>query len=306
MSKKPNTKNNTEVSSTSFSNLPDQWSYTLQSEDREQTLAKVLRAHLPEGLSWKQVRRLVHTGKVFLDGQRLNDPAWRPQHGTQLELKMSAPRNLHMGELQTSRVLWIDVHLVVIDKPSGLLSYAFESQAEEPCAELYTRGAIQQLRKGNMKDPLFLVHVLDKGCSGAMLFARNRNVQKQLQRQFEQRDTQRVFQAIVHGHPKTGRLHSWMVDDRGDGYRGSVSEPNHRPRYAKEALTHVLEVERLTKAAIVTCQPETQRTHQVRIHLSEQKHPIFGDHVYLKAQKFAIPTQTPTISRLALHSSKIS
>ncbi|MCB9638578.1 MAG: RluA family pseudouridine synthase [Myxococcales bacterium] len=287
---------------------PDHWSHTLVHDDRSQTIAALLRSYSPNPLSWNAARALVQSGKVFLDDERLSDPAWRPQHGHVLHVKMSTPRRVLTGELAPERILWVDKHLVVIDKPTDLLSYAYAGQEGEPSAELFTRGALQHIRKGRAKEPLFLVHRLDKDSSGVMLFARNREIKDALKEQFATHQAKREYRAIVAGHPKDGTIRSWLVDDRGDGYRGSVPEREAQRREAKEAITHVACLEQFAQAALISCRLETGRTHQIRIHLSEAGCPLLGDKVYTKACKIRgnLPeTPIPSSKRLALHALRL-
>ncbi len=289
-------------------NRPDQWSHTLVDADREETIAALLRRYAPSGLSWNAARQLVWSGKVYLDEERLGDPAWRPKHGRILAVRMSTPRRVLAGELDPARILFVDEHLVVIDKPTDLLSYAYAQQAGEPSAELLTRGALQHIRKGRAKDPLFLVHRLDKDSSGVMIFARSRESKDTLKEQFATHQAQREYRAIVAGHPKDGTIRSWISEDRGDSYRGSVPEFEIERRDAKEAITHVTCLERFAHATLIACRLETGRTHQIRIHLSEAGCPLLGDKVYSKACRIrgklpAFPI--PESKRLALHALRL-
>ena len=287
----------------------EQWSCTLAAEDREETIAAILRKYTPAPLSWNQARQLVLSGKVFLDGERLSDPAWRAKRGEVVSVQMSAPRRALQGELETERILWVDEHIVIINKPPGLLSYAYEHQEGEPSAEILTRGALQRIRKGRAKDPLFLVHRLDKDCSGVMLFARSKEAKKALKDQFAAHEAEREYRALAAGHPQGGTVRGWITDDRGDGYRGSVPEELAEVKHAQEAITHIKILERFQHATLIACRLETGRTHQIRIHLSEKGCPLLGDPVYIKACRAAnklIPLDIPEAKRLALHAYRLN
>ncbi len=289
-------------------NQPDQWSHPLTTEDREETIAALLRRYAPATLSWNAARELVWSGKVYLDDERMDDPALRPKHGDVLYVRMSTPRRVLTGELDPARLLFVDEHLVVIDKPTELLSYAYAEQAGEPSAEMLTRGALQHIRKGRAKDPLFLVHRLDKDSSGVMIFARNREIKDALKEQFVSHQAQREYRAIVAGHPTDGTIRSWIAEDRGDSYRGSVPEIEAVRRDAKEAITHVTCLERFAHATLIACRLETGRTHQIRIHLSEAGCPLLGDKVYAKACRIRgkLPSfPIPESKRLALHALRL-
>jgi len=80
-----------------------------------------------------------------------------------------------------------------------------------------------------------------------------------------------------------GTLRSFLVENRGDGLRGSRRSAGRKPpAEGREAITHVEPVEGLVGATLVACRLETGRTHQIRIHLSESGHPLLGERVYVR------------------------
>ena len=103
------------------------------------------------------------------------------------------------------------------------------------------------------------------------------------------------------GRVKAGRIHTFLVRDRGDGRRGSTAVEG----VGKEAITHVEPVESLRDYTLVSCRLETGRTHQIRIHLAELGHPVCGDRVYVHRKdgtRFADRAGAP---RLALHATEL-
>ena len=93
----------------------------------------------------------------------------------------------------------------------------------------------------------------------------------------------RRYLAIAHGDVRSRTIRSFLMEDRGDGLRGSArGTPGEG---AREAITHVEKLEALTggtAATLVACRLETGRTHQIRIHLSESGHPLVGERVYIR------------------------
>jgi 23S rRNA pseudouridine1911/1915/1917 synthase len=120
------------------------------------------------------------------------------------------------------------------------------------------------------------VHRIDKDTSGLVVFARNPRAESHLGRQFRAHTVQRLYLALVRGRARSARIESRLVNDRGDGRRGSTSEPEA----GQLAVTHVRVVEELGDYTLVECRLETGRTHQVRIHFGEAGTPLCGERVY--------------------------
>ena len=120
------------------------------------------------------------------------------------------------------------------------------------------------------------VHRLDRETSGLMVFARTAAAEKHLGQQFRAHSIQRRYVAVVQGVVESQTIESRLVRDRGDGRRGSTSLPNA----GKRAVTHVRPIERLGDYTLIECRLETGRTHQIRIHLAENGHPLCGEKVY--------------------------
>jgi len=284
----------------------DGWFCLLTKEDQGETYAAIVRKYAPESISWNRAKQQIRSGKVFLDQSRITDPAKRHEKGKKLEVRMSTPRVSGFGELTPEQVLYVDRHIVVVDKPAELVTVSYNEE-EPDSLEHRTRGTLQMLRKGNANAPLFLVHRLDKNTSGVLVFARSKKAFNILRKQFDDHTIVRSYRAIVAGIPRSGRLESWLVEDRGDGYRGAVVQRQARKMGAKKAIMYTKVLERFKDVSYVECLLETGRTHQIRIQLSEQGNPVVGDFVYLKAcrlrdQEFP---NLPEFSRHALHAHKI-
>ena len=148
---------------------------------------------------------------------------------------------------------------------------------------------------------LMIVHRLDRGASGVLVFARTWTAKIGLAAQFKQHSPTRQYLALVHGHAASGTIESHLLADRGDGRRGSSeSSPHAKVRRAgkgRRALTHVECLQKLAGASLISCVLETGRTNQIRIHLSEAGHPLLGETTYLRGFK-GRPIQA---ERLMLH-----
>jgi 23S rRNA pseudouridine1911/1915/1917 synthase len=145
------------------------------------------------------------------------------------------------------------------------------------------------------------VHRLDKETSGLVVFARTKEAERNLGNQFRAHTIERYYLAVVRGKAKPGRIESHLVQDRGDGRRGSGAEPGQ----GKRAVTNLRVVEDLGEYTLIECRLETGRTHQVRIHLGESGTPICGERVYdrpLHGQPLPDRSRAP---RLALHAASL-
>lgn len=273
-----------------------------------QTLAAFLRRHLP-GQSWTQVRRLVETRRVRLNGELVLDSARRVKEGDAVELfGRPAPQPRHA---ETIVLRHLDEHLVVVEKPSGLntvrhpLERDWKDQRKElsPTLEDIVPRLIARAEGRPVKSMprLRVVHRLDKETSGLVVFGGTVPAERGLGRQFHAHTVTRRYLAIVPGFVPSQRIETRLVRDRGDGRRGSTASPDE----GKEAITHVDVVERLPGHVLLSCRLETGRTHQIRIHLAELGHPVCGDKVYCIRRDGSIMEDTSAAPRLALHATEL-
>lgn len=258
-------------------------------------LERALRELFP-GASWNQVRRLVETGKVSVDTVRVTDPRAIVREKQVVAVKMSAPRAAREdSEISNAAILYTDRSIVVVNKPAGISTVPFDDER----GTLYDR-VTASLRRGSAGrgSPLGVVHRLDKETSGVIVFARSLAAKRELKQQFRVHSTGRRYVAIVHGRIASQTISSRLVADRGDGIRGSTSNP----RLGVPAVTHVKTLTTALKASLVECRLETGRTHQIRIHLFEAGHSVLGERVYVRRFR-APPSAEPRLEapRLMLH-----
>ncbi len=273
------------------------------------TLAALLRQRLPE-LSWTQVRRLVETRRVRLDGEICLDPARRLRAGVVVELLGKPAPRPRQHELLAVRHL--DEHVVVVEKPSGVATVRHPAErawterrkALHPTLEDLVPGLIARTEGRRQKGPLprlRAVHRLDKDTSGLVVFARTVAAERGLGKQFHAHTVDRRYLAVVPGYLAPQRIVTRLVRDRGDGRRGSTDLTGA----GKEAVTHVEVVERLPGYTLLSCRLETGRTHQIRIHLAERGHPVCGDKVYRIKPDGTVRPDDSGAPRLALHAAEL-
>ena len=219
-----------------------------------------------------------------MNGQRCLDAALRVPPGAEVAVDENAPK-LRSGALPESALVFLDRDVVVVDKPPGMLSVAYEAGEKDTLVEC-TRTLLRRMHGRGFDPGLGVVHRLDKETSGVMVFARTAQAKRILAMRFRAHDIERVYHAIAHGVVAAQRIETRLVLDRGDGIRGSYGH-FRRPRggippEAKHSVTHVRPIAPLDGATLVECRLETGRQHQIRIHLSELGHPLVGERVYVR------------------------
>lgn len=211
------------------------------------------------------------------------------------------------------RIVYRDDDIVVVDKPPGLTTVrhrheaaAFGKRAQRflPATLVDLLPALLKSRRTNKGRPparVRAVHRLDKDTSGLLVLALTAAAESQLGKQFRGDNVERRYLALVRGTGKTERIESQLVEDRGDGRRGSSSTGA-----GKDAVTEVRLVEELGEISLVECRLETGRTHQVRIHLGERGTPLCGERIYdrpLHGKPLPDPSK---FGRPALHASHLA
>lgn len=188
-------------------------------------------------------------------------------------------------------ILYEDRDVIVIDKPSGLLSMGTETDKTRTAYFML----MDYVRKGQVKsrNRVFIVHRLDRETSGVLLFAKSQAAKMRLQNQWE--ETRKKYFAVVHGRcAKTSdTIATYLAENRAhvvystrDRTVGKLSKTSYRVvEYSKEFT--LLEVDLLTG-----------RKHQIRVHFADIGHPIVGDKKYGRDERGA--------TRLALHAASIA
>ncbi len=258
-------------------------------------------------VSWNKARDWITGGKIQLDGVVTTDSRRLVRGGTQLFLKMSAPRP-RPGALEEKRIVFLDSHVVVVNKPPGVSTVPYDESETGTLDELVCDVlARREKNKGGARPALGIVHRLDKETSGLLVFTRSWVGKKSLTQQFREHSTKRRYLAIAHGDVKSLTITTHLVQDRGDGIRGSLEGMRARGmrgtggQEGQLAVTHIEALEKLDGATLISCKLETGRTHQIRIHLSESGHPILGDRVYSRHYA-GEPIPAP---RLMLHATEL-
>jgi 23S rRNA pseudouridine1911/1915/1917 synthase len=259
------------------------------------------------GVSWGKARGWISSGKVRVDGQVATEVTRRVAAGAQVSFDERAPRvrgvgvearGPGVGRLSDSDVIFVDAQVIVVAKPAGLSTVPYD-ESETDTLEARVRTWLDTRSRGKGRPTVGVVHRIDKETSGLVVFTRTWAAKQSLASQFRQHTVHRRYFAVAHGDVRTRTFTTWLVENRGDGLRGSAR--GRPPPDAREAITHVERLEALDGATLVACRLETGRTHQIRIHLSESGHPLVGERVYVRG--FAgPPIEAP---RLMLHAAEL-
>lgn len=173
-----------------------------------------------------------------------------------------------MDEVVGVPVIWIDEHIIVIDKPPGLLSIP---DGYDPAAP-HVKSVLSQ-----RYDPLWIVHRLDRDTSGVMVLARSASAHRRLNTQFQERHVKKVYIALVVGDPAWDSkvIDQPLKENVGRQHRTVIDFKNGKP-----SITLLQILDRFGNYCLVEASPETGRRHQIRAHLSAEGFPIACDSLY--------------------------
>jgi 23S rRNA pseudouridine1911/1915/1917 synthase len=244
------------------------------------------------GLSRRAAREAIRIGRVEVASIRCDEPGREVEPDAPVAYFPNRPKaRTVQGRI---RVLHEDRHVLVVDKPAGLLTLPTPEHERDTLVERATR--YLSIRYGS-RPYVGVIHRLDKNTSGALALARSPTALRAFQALFKTHDIERRYLAVVEGtlNREEGTIDLALVTDRGDLRRGVARHLDE----GRRAVTHYRVIERLGPVAtLVACWLETGRTHQIRIHLAEIGHPVVGDPVYRPKSRPRSKAQFP---RQALH-----
>ena len=292
--------------------------------------------------SWSEVKRLIATRHVQVHDNLCLDDARRVKRGD--VVKCFAQPLDKPPEADDLAIVYRDAHVAIVEKPAGittqreprethvgraqrqatldeLLQQAIDRlgpiresplAASPPKADdgfIFKRRVAEREARSAPSKParqtVRPVHRLDRDTSGLMVFALSPAAEAKLFAMFKTHAVERVYRAVVTGHVERAiTIESDLTRDRGDGLRGSTTDP--RAADKQHAVTHVRPVESIGDYTIVECRLETGRTHQIRIHLAERGHMLCGERTYTKpfgGKPFKDASDAP---RHALHAARIA
>ncbi|MCG2841734.1 RluA family pseudouridine synthase [Sandaracinobacter sp. RS1-74] len=241
-------------------------------------LDRALAAAIPT-LSRERLKALVSAGAVDVDGRPERDPSRKMKGGEAVGVSVPEPRPAEaQGQDIPIRIVFEDAHLLVVDKPAGLVVHPAAGNLDGTLVNALLHHCAGRLSGiGGVARP-GIVHRIDKDTSGLLVVAKTDRAHAGLAAQFQKHTIGRRYRAVVSGlpTPPAGRIETNLARSEANRQKIAVVEP---PR-GRHAVTHYRLLESLQKAALVECRLETGRTHQVRVHMAHIGHPLIGDPFY--------------------------
>jgi 23S rRNA pseudouridine1911/1915/1917 synthase len=266
-----------------FSTTPD---------DVNERLDRFLTRQLP-AYSRAYLQQLIEQGQIRVDGQATKS-GYRLRLGDRIAVSLPAPRP--SGVLPESirlDVLHEDAHLLVVNKPAGMVVHPSPGNASGTLVNALLAHCLQLSGIGGVERP-GIVHRLDKDTSGAIIVAKDDVTHRGLACQFADRQVKKLYLAIVSGDVRETMGVVDAAIGRHPVYRQKMST---HTRVGREAVTEYRVLERFEHYTLVELRPRTGRTHQIRVHMAAVGHPLLGDPTYGHTRK--APTSSPLARRLS-------
>ncbi len=275
----------------------DIFQFTVSAADDGVRLDRYLAMQLPD-MSRMRLKSLIKLGHVQVQGATISNPSHRVKPGTELSIKIPPAEDATpQPEDIPLDVMFEDDHLIVINKPPGLVVHPAPGNYSGTLvnALLYHCGdSLSGI--GGVRRP-GIVHRLDKDTSGVMVAAKNDQAHHGLAKLFAKHRLERAYRALVWGLPSPS---SGVIE--GDIGR----HPVQRKKMAivrtngKRAITHYRLIQPYGNlVSEVECILETGRTHQIRVHMSHRNHAVVGDPLYGRTN-YSLPAEVPSALSTAL------
>ena len=231
-------------------------------------------------LSKNNVKSLLYNEKVFVNGNMTTKYNYELNVGDTVEIREKVAKNID--------IIYEDKDIIVINKPSGLLTVATEKEKNKTAYHL----VMEYLKKKNKNNRIFVIHRLDKDTSGIIMFAKNERAKHLYQDNWNDIVKKRCYYAVIDGkmQKKEGTIKSYLKENGNMVY--SVKD-----RSGKLAITEYKVLKERKNISLLDINLKTGRKNQIRVHMKENKTPILGDLKYGEKSKL--------INRLALHAYKL-
>lgn len=248
-------------------------------------------------------QKLIHDGLVSCKGRTIAQTHFKLNVDDEVEIDyvrqpVKTPRKKSKAtSAERFRVVHDDEHLVVVNKPAGILTVPTRKSEKNTLVSQLGRWVRQQ----DVSAQAICVHRLDRGVSGLLVFAKNEVVAERLVRQFAARKPRRQYAAVVQGHlPQAkGTFRNYLATHSESLSRYGVSSSEE----GELAITNYTVRERWKDTTLVDVSLETGRRNQIRVHFAEFGHPVLGDTRYRPDDARHVHWPFP---RIALHAESLA
>ena len=232
----------------------------------------------------KRVKQYLVHGAVYVNEERVTQYNYPLVAGQKITIDTNSK---HLKNFPFS-IIFEDDHLLVVNKPSGLLTIATEKERERTLYHIVRDYVLSKNPRGR----IFIVHRLDKDTSGIVLFAKDEKTKNQLQENWNEYVSLREYTAIVSGHPKEepGQIVQYLKETKTNLVYVSRHEDG------KKAITNYSVLKSNEKYSMLKVTIETGRRNQIRVAFASKKMPIVGDKKYGDKNK---------VSRMYLHANRL-
>ncbi len=250
--------------------------------NKDSELLEYLYEHLD--MPKKRVKQYLVHGAVYVNEDRVTQYNYPLVAGMKIMIDTNSKnsRNLPFS------IIFEDDHLLVVNKPSGLLTIATEKEKERTLYHIVRDYVVSKNPHGR----IFIVHRLDRDTSGIVLFAKDEKTKNQLQENWNDYVSLREYTAIVTGHPKeeSGQIVQYLKETKTNLVYVSPREDG------KKAITNYSVLKTSDKYSMLKVTIETGRRNQIRVAFASKKMPILGDKKYGEKSK---------VNRLYLHANRL-
>ena len=249
--------------------------YTVKKEQANIRLDKVV-SLLDKELSRMEVQRLIEEGDILVTDKR-EKPSYKVKEGDLITVKRKPPKEIEMKAQEIPiEVIYEDDDIIVVNKPKGMVVHPAVGNLDGTLANAIMAickdslsGIGGQIRPG-------IIHRLDKDTSGILIVAKNDQAHIDISNQIKNRETCKIYIALVRGEVKENEATIDMPIGRSTKDRKKMAVT----KKGKEAVTHFKVIKRYKGYTLLEIKIDTGRTHQIRVHLAEIGYPIVGDMVY--------------------------
>lgn len=234
--------------------------------------------------SKNNVKSILFRGNVSVDGKVTTKYNYKLKVGQKVRIKWSQIHDDSHKEVLD--IIYEDNDIIVINKPSGLLSISTDDEKENTAYHM----VMNYVKKSDSRNSVFIVHRIDRDTSGVLLIAKSEKIKRLLQDNWDEVISIRGYIAVVEGKMKepNGTIKSWLRETKTQLIYSSSKEGD-----GKEAITHYQKLKENERYSLLDIRITTGRKNQIRVHMKDIGHNVVGDKKY--------GAKADPLKRLGLH-----